>query len=273
MIKIGDFSKLSQLPVKTLRYYDEIGLLQPAAVDPVSSYRFYSAAQLPRLRRIQALKELGLSLHQISLLLDGDLPAEQIVGMLRRRQVELQQQISDGEAMLGRLEARLRQFERENRMPEHEVLLKTVPPMWIVSVRAVVPTYAAQAMIWDQLMPAMKRAGLQGIDACFTIDHDETYKEENHDLEVCYQIMGQAAVEPPAQVRQLPGAESMASLLHHGSFNTLHESYQQIIGWLDENGWRITGPGREIYLSTGRTVHQDDPSYITEIQFPVEPAD
>ena len=65
MLKIGDFSKLSQVPVKTLRYYDEIGLLKPVQVDRFTSYRYYSFEQLRRLNRILALKDLGLSLEQI----------------------------------------------------------------------------------------------------------------------------------------------------------------------------------------------------------------
>jgi len=90
MFKIGEFSKLSQVTVKTLRYYDEIGLLKPAKVDRFTSYRYYSADQLPRLNRILALKDLGLSLAQVAQLLDGDLPPAQIRGMLRLKQAELQ---------------------------------------------------------------------------------------------------------------------------------------------------------------------------------------
>ncbi len=74
MFKIGEFSKLSQVTVKTLRYYDEIGLLKPAEVDRFTSYRYYSVDQLPRLNRILALKDLGLSLDQVAHLLDGNLP-------------------------------------------------------------------------------------------------------------------------------------------------------------------------------------------------------
>ena len=88
MFRIGEFSKLSQVPVKTLRYYDEIGLLRPAKVDDFTGYRYYSADQLPRLNRILALKDLDLSLAQIGELLDGDLPAEQMRGMLRLKQAE-----------------------------------------------------------------------------------------------------------------------------------------------------------------------------------------
>ena len=77
MIKIGDFSRLSQVPISTLRYYDEVGLLRPATVDETSGYRFYTLEQLPLLNRILALKWLGLSLDQIAqLLLDGGQPAD-----------------------------------------------------------------------------------------------------------------------------------------------------------------------------------------------------
>jgi DNA-binding transcriptional MerR regulator len=59
MIKIGDFARLSQVSVVTLRYYDEMDLLKPVNVDPFTGYRFYSSDQLPRLNRILALKDLG----------------------------------------------------------------------------------------------------------------------------------------------------------------------------------------------------------------------
>jgi hypothetical protein len=64
MLKIGDFSRLSQVSVKTLRYYDEVALLKPTQVDEVSGYRYYSMAQLRQLHRILALRDLGFSLDQ-----------------------------------------------------------------------------------------------------------------------------------------------------------------------------------------------------------------
>lgn len=80
MFKIGEFSKLSLVPAKTLRYYDQIGLLKPNEVDHFTGYRYYSASQLPRLNRILALKDLGLSLEEIGRLLDEELTAAQIRG-------------------------------------------------------------------------------------------------------------------------------------------------------------------------------------------------
>ena len=61
MIRIGDFARIGQVSIVTLRHYDEIDLLKPIAVDSVTSYRYYSVSQLPRLNRILALKDLGFS--------------------------------------------------------------------------------------------------------------------------------------------------------------------------------------------------------------------
>ncbi len=80
MFKIGDFSRLSLVSVKALRYYDELGLLKPARVDEFTGYRYYSAGQLTRLNRILAMKDMGLSLEQIALLLDKEPTPDQIRG-------------------------------------------------------------------------------------------------------------------------------------------------------------------------------------------------
>ncbi len=63
VLKIGEFSRLSQVTVKTLHHCDELGLLQPAHIDQFTGYRYYTVEQLPRIHRIMALKELGLSLE------------------------------------------------------------------------------------------------------------------------------------------------------------------------------------------------------------------
>ena len=95
MIRIGDFSKLSRVSVKTLRFYDEMGLLRPVEVDRFTGYRYYEFDQLPRLHRILALKDLGFSLEEIGRLLEGDLTAEQMRGMLKLRQAEIRQRVEE----------------------------------------------------------------------------------------------------------------------------------------------------------------------------------
>ena len=95
MIRIGDFSKLSRVSIKTLRYYDEMGLLKPIEVDRFTGYRYYDFHQLPRLYRILALKELGFSLEEIGRFLEENLSTEELRGMLKLRQAEIRQRMEE----------------------------------------------------------------------------------------------------------------------------------------------------------------------------------
>jgi len=129
MLKIGEFSRLSQVTVKTLHHYDELGLIKPAHIDPATNYRFYTIQQLPLIHRIMALKELGLSLEQIGLMLDKEMPTEEIRGMLRLKQAEIQQQMREEQRQLALVEFRLRMIEAETKFPDLDVVLKSLEPM------------------------------------------------------------------------------------------------------------------------------------------------
>ncbi len=235
MFRIGEFSKLSQVSVKTLRYYDQIGLLHPAEVDRFTSYRYYSTEQLHRLNRILALKDLGLSLEQISQVFDHDLSPAELRGMLRLKQSELQQQVEDQQARLDRVAARLRQIEQEGKMPTNEVTLKEVPTLRIASVRDVVSTYPAQSTLWEELETYLQQQQVEPSGPCFTIDHQSEYKESNLDLEVCEPITADLAGNERVTVRDLSGAQ-MASTIHIGPFEGLSEAYGAFLN-MDRAKW------------------------------------
>ena len=135
MLKIGEFAWLSQVTVETLRHYDRLGLLKPDHLDQFTGYRYYSLAQLPRLNRILALKDLGLSLEEVARMVGQQVKPDEIRSILKSQQAELEQGIQEAQRRLARVEARLKQIDQEGKMPEHEVLLKTVEAQWIASVR------------------------------------------------------------------------------------------------------------------------------------------
>jgi effector-binding domain-containing protein len=268
MIRIGLFSKLSQVPVKTLHYYDEIGLLEPAEIDSFTDYRYYSVTQLPRLNRILALKDLGLSLNQIAQLLTEELPVEQLRGMLRLKQVEIQQRMGQEEEKLARVAARLRQIEQENKMSNYDVVIKKVEPQRIASVRDVIPSYPEQGHLWQELETTMVQSKIKSTGPCLTLYHSD---EPKIDAEVCEPIAEDVSLpkNTKVQTRELPGVE-VAAVIHHGPFNSLSESYEAVIKWIEANGYQINGPCREIYLQPpAETGSQTDPDTVTEIQFPV----
>ena len=268
MFRIGEFSKLSQVSVKTLRYYDQIDLLHPAEVDRFTNYRYYTTDQLHRLNRILALKDLGLTLDQIGLVLDQELSPAELRGMLRLKQVELEQQVEEQQARLARVAARLRQIEQEGKMPDYIVTLKEVPALRVASVRDVVANYPAQSALWHELEAFLEQKQVQPSGPCFTLDHEEEYRESDVDLEVCEPIDVDLEGDDRVTVRELPGGQ-MASMLHIGPYETLSEAYPVIIGWIMENGYRITGSGREIYVRNAPDHDVEPAEYVTEIQFPV----
>jgi DNA-binding transcriptional MerR regulator len=126
MFRIGEFSKIAQVPGSMLRYYDQIGLLKPAHIDKWTGYRYYSAKQLPRLHRILALKELGLTLEQIEHLVAEEVSTAEIRGMLVLKKAQVEQSLNEERARLQQLEARLQQIDAPGQS-ESTLCLKMLP--------------------------------------------------------------------------------------------------------------------------------------------------
>jgi len=273
VIKIGDFSKLSQVSVQALRYYDELGLLKPVEVDRFTGYRYYSASQLPRLNRILALKDLGFSLEKIAQTLEEGVSPEQLRGMLRLRQAEQQQRVAEEQERLARIEVRLRQIETEDTMSNYDVVLKKVEPLRVASIRDIIPAYSQQGQLWSELYAYLGQHRLTPGGPCLTVYHDEGYKERDVDAEVCQPVGGGQPSEGRVKVYNLPGVETMACVIHHGPFTTISEAYTALTQWIEANGYRMIGPDREVVLQPpAQSSSQTDPNTVTEIQFPVEKA-
>lgn len=281
MLKIGDLSKLSQVSVKTLRYYDEVGLLKPSQVDRFTGYRYYSIDQIPRLNRILAFKDLGLSLEQIGRLLDEDLPPAQIRGMLRMKQAEIQDQLQDEQSRLRRIEARLRQIELEDSMPTYDIVLKKVDPQKVISIRDTLPTYGDQIHLWIELANYLIARKAKAAGPSITIYHDPEYRERDVELETATPVSAPLPESQRVKMSELPGIDLAATLIHKGRYENFGQSYAALASWIEANGYRITGPNREVYLLCAANVY-DDPTvfgefvtenpdeFLTEIQFPVE---
>jgi effector-binding domain-containing protein len=256
--------------VKTLRYYDKIGLLKPAKTDPFTGYRYYSASQLPRLHRILALKDLGLSLEEIGDLLEGDLSAEQIRGMLRMKQADIQKQVHEEQARLARVERRLKQIEQEEIMPAQEVVVKNVPAQSVASVR---DTLSIQELgqLFGEVFGHLGQHQVNPIGPPVGIYYNEEFNEKEVDAEIAVPVAGPVSEGGRVKSRELPAVEQMACIIHEGGYDTIGGSYGQLMRWIESNDYRIAGPTREVYLQ-GPESGDDTASYVTEIQLPVEKA-
>jgi DNA-binding transcriptional MerR regulator len=268
MFKIGEFSRFSQVTVKTLRYYDKLGLLKPAKIDRFTGYRYYSANQLPRINRILALKDLGLSLDQVAQLLEDDLSPDQIRGMLRLKQAEIQEQVQEEQTRLARVEWRLKQIEREETMPTQEVVLKKVPPIAVASVRDIVPITGI-GQLFDEVFAYLGQHSVNPAGPTMGIYYDEEFREEAVDVETAVPVSESVPTGERLKSRELPAVEEMACIVHEGTFDTLAGTYGQLMAWIEANGYRMNGPIREVYVQfTG----PDATTNITEIQLTVAKA-
>lgn len=265
MFKIGDFSTLTRVSVKTLRYYDELGLLRPIRVDPETGYRFYSASQLPRLHRILALRDLGFPLDRIAEALDSGISPDALRGMLMLRQAEQEDRVREESERLSRLKTFLRLIDREG-VRAGEVVLKEIAPQQIVSIRDIIPAYRSVGALFQRLSQIAGPLASQGV--ALAVWHDTEYKERNLDVEVGIYLRQAPQTQELASVRQLPAA-TVASIVHHGAFSRISEVYLAILHWIEANEYRQAGPMRELFLRVSAPVSRDDESNITEIQVPV----
>lgn len=269
MIKIGDFARLGQVSVVTLRHYDEIGLLKPVTVDNFNGYRYYSVTQLPRLNRILALKDLGFSLEQIGAVLNG-LTLDHLRGMLQLRHAEVEQQIVQEQARLARIAARLRQIESEDTMATYDVVLKTLPPLLVASRRVTIPTNDQVpdylGLAFTEAYTYLKDHGAKDTGPCLALWHQSADVLANEEAEAVVPIDRRIPSTERVQVYELP-QQHVASAVHHGAFENFTQLHAAILTWIEDNGYRIVGPYREVYMHHDPTTMADT---ATEVQYPVE---
>jgi DNA-binding transcriptional MerR regulator/effector-binding domain-containing protein len=267
-LRIGEFARLGQVSVQTLRYYDSLDLLKPKEVDCFSGYRYYTLEQLPPLMQILAFKDLGFSLDQITHLLEENLPTDELRRMLELKQQELRGQVQDQIDRLERINARLQWIDQEQAVPDCEVILKRIAPVRVASMRGTVSSYWDVHPLWNQLFDGIQRDHLTPRPPYFTLCHAS---EPEIELEVCAPIDFDTAAGADNYTRVLPEVETMACTLHQGPFTGLITGFTRLMQWIDTNGYTITGPDREIYLRLPeKDQYHNDQNAVTELQIPVQ---
>ncbi len=275
MFTIGDFARYGRVSPRMLRHYDAIGLLTPDRTDPATGYRLYGAAQLARLNRIIALKDLGFTLQQVGAALDERVGPEELRGMLRLRRAELAEAVAAASARLTRVEARLRSIESEGHMPADDVVIKAVPAVRVAELTGTAASYQPQDIgpvigpLYERLFPLLEGAGLRptgpGI-ACY-----EDAPEGGGAIVVHAGVTVSAPVgavgDTEVRVVELPPFEA-ATIVHRGAMDDVLSTTHTLARWLDANGYRSTGYSREVNLECP----PDQGSWVTELQEPVAKA-
>ena len=268
MLKIGDFSKLTQISIRMLRHYDEIGLLKPRTIDEFTGYRFYSIDQIPIVSKIKALKEMGFSLCEISDLLQSEIKPTQLITLLSNRKYAISKTIDLEKEKLLRVEAMIKIIKEEDKNMKYDISMKNIPAYKVVSVRGIIPAYNAVGMLWNELEIFARENNLRQMTPCCSIYHDIGYKEKDVDVEVTMYTEENFTQTDRVKLRELEEVPEMAIVMHRGPYEEISSAYHALGVWLSGNHYEICGPTRSIYHS-GPYTEKDPANYLTEIQCPI----
>lgn len=254
--KIGEFSKMAKVTLKTLRYYDELGILKPVAIDRWNGYRYYSSEQLNDLREIRLYREAGLSLEEIGRIRSGDDPAT----ILNARKSELEKTVSLIDGLI----------RRGNTMSQYKAEIKTLPECTVAfrhgkidkydDITEFVMGFARMCMETNPDVECTKD------DYCFVVYSDPEYRE--HDIELTYAQAVVKAGTPSGEIgfKHLDSVDAVC-VKHVGPYRDLGDAYAFATKWMSENGYAIADSPRECYIH-GCWDSESEDQYLTEIQIP-----
>jgi len=264
MFRIGEFSKMAKTTIKALRYYDEVGLLKPEETDRFTSYRFYTTDQLVRLHRIQAYRQVGLSIDEIKLILSG----HDAVSILHKRKAELVSELAEGTSQLSRIEFILK---GENSFMSYAATIKDLPGCVVYSKKMTIPSYDAYfeviPAIGEQISNKYPDLKCATPEYCFVVYLDGEHKEKDINIEFCEAVEKTWPDFDDISFKEIKPA-TVVSVLHKGAYGALSNAYAFIMKWIEENGYTAADNPRESYID-GIWNKENEDDWLTELQIPI----
>lgn len=260
---IGTFSKYVKTTVKTLRYYDRIGLFRPTKTDPVTGYRYYTMEQLSDFEQIRQYRAIGLSVEQISRLLANE---KQETVLLER-----QQELIEQENLIKHQKEAIAKLLNSSYTNSYDVKLKKLPTYTVCTSRMrvydsshIIPAISKSFANMKQTYPSLE---LVLPNYCCITFTDKSHYDTNMEIEYA------EAVSTPMQnknnfiFRNLPGA-TVAYIEYYGSYDGISAAYATLLLWITSNGYQITGAVRERFIH-GAWDRENEAEWLTEIQIPL----
>lgn len=264
MLRIGEFSKLAKISIKTLRYYDKIGLLKPSMIDGATQYRYYTAEQLETIRLISMYKDAGLSNEMITKLIYQKGDARALLSyqkqLLTERAEEIKKALHALELLLG-----------EQAGQVYEASIKRVEKRLVYCCRGYV---ANAACIHDfikccsaELAKTNPEVRFSEPDYCCVIYPDDGYRESGIFIEYAQSVDRVGADTETLKFKEIEPITAV-SVTHRGAYGTLRDAYLFAVNWAEEHGYRLIGEPRERYIH-GAWDRKEESEWVTELQLPV----
>lgn len=261
MYTIGEFSNLCMVTTKTLRHYDNIGLLRPAHISGETGYRYYEASQFRDMFFILKCKDYGFTLDEISSLLHAE--AHVVAARFAAKYTEQGTILTRHQELMRKMREDMEQLEKGIDIMstmKTEIKLVETKPVEIVSERDVISMKDFGKM-FGKVMDKLKANKLECTGGLMAIYYCEEFNPESSDVEI-----GAIVSEKSGVTRTFPG-QTCAMGVHLGAYSSLGETYAAIAKWIEENGYEIADAPYDKYLNSPYEVPED--KLVTEIYFPV----
>ena len=268
MFKIGEFSRLTQVSIRMLRYYDEVGLLKPAKIDSLTNYRLYSTEQILLLNRIVFLRDLGFSVPEIFLAIES-WSNESISALFDSKYSEIKERIAFEQSRLEKIEIAKSSLMHEKTKPKSDVIIKSIPSYLVLSLRRVVPSYYAEGMLWEEMTAFAIEKDISLASETFAIYHDQDYREIDVDIELCAPVMQKGEDSDGFTFRNTEPVALMACSMVQGPFENIGGAYQDFANWLHEHSQYKMGKRSRQIVHRGPWNESCSDDYLTEIQIPL----
>ena len=260
-----------QVTVKTLRHYEQKGLLIPEEIDEWTGYRYYSITQMQKLNTIRQLQQLGFTLDEIRDLYDNKSQTPSVE--------QLTEKIEETERELQRLQARRTQLlewmdsrKKIKTMENLKFSIQSLPEVIVASHREVISGYAALGLLCvEKIGPEMQRLGCKCPPPgyCFTIEHNKEYHPTDIDIEYCEQVEEMGTDSAIIQFKRLAAVPTALCMKHVGPYERFHESFTEAFAYIEEQGYKIAGHPRTCYID-GIWNQEDPEKWLSIIQIPIE---
>ena len=268
-LKIGEFSRLMQMTVKTLRHYEQKGLLTPDEVDEWTGYRYYNISQMLRLNSIRQLQQLGFTLDEIKNLFDDEshIPSvEQLTEKIEETERQLKLLITRRNQLLELIDSRKKIKTME------KFSIESLPEIIVASHREIISDYSALGMLcYTVIGPEMQRLGCKCPPPgyCFTVEHNKEYTPTDIDIEYCEQVEEMGNDSNIIQFKKLPSVPKALCMKHYGPYERFYESFTKAFAYMDEHGYEIADKPRTCYID-GIWNQEDPEKWLSIIQIPIE---
>lgn len=267
MFKIGDFSKMSKVTIKALRYYEKEGLINPIYIDKSNGYRYYESIQLLEISRIVSLKQIGLSIDEIKRIIINN---ESLDKILQSKKQELEKTIFEYNYQLSKIN-----YLMEEKNMKEEIFEKVIPACYIYYKEGILKDYSESSeFIQGSGMECLRlNPNLKCVepDYCYVNYLDGEYKDKN--IKVRY---AQAVIKEDKPFKENDSIKFMdipetkcICIYHKGAYDELSVSYGKVMKYIEDNKLEIIDYPRECYID-GIWNKENIEDWLTEIQVPIK---